>query len=87
MKKLHSLMMAYAAMGMMIPDMYGDSETVRRELTPQELAEIERVREQKTLERKKKQGLKEWNIQGIKVIALNHKNAVRKAGNIRKLLG
>ena len=69
-----------------------NSVTVRRviyaskELTPKELEEIKRVREQKTLERKKKQGLKEWSIQGIKVIALNRKNAERKAARIAELL-
>ena len=83
MKKLHSLMMMYAAMGAMMPDMYGTNEEIRRELTPAEIEEIERVREAKALERKKKKGLKEWNIQGIVVIALNHKNAVRKAGIIK----
>ena len=31
----------------------------------------------------KRQGLKEWNIDGIVVTALNKKNAVRKANNIR----
>lgn len=83
---MHKLLMMYAAMGMMMPDMYGTNEDIRRELTPSELEEIERLRKAKALERKKKQGLKEWDIDGIIVIALNHKNAVRKAGRIKELL-
>ena len=85
MKKLHSLMMMYAAMGAMMP-FSEHYEEAQRQLTPEELAEIERVREQKALERKKKNGLKEWNIDGIIVIALNKKNAVRKAERIKELL-
>lgn len=85
MKKLHSLMMMYAAMGAMMPfdDHYREAQ---RQLTPQELEKIERVRKSKALERKKNQGLKEWDTDGIKVIALNKKNAVRKAVRIKELL-
>ena len=78
-------MMMYAAMGCMMP-FSEHYEEAQRQLTPEELAEIERVREAKALQRKKNQGLKEWDIDGIKVIALNKKNAVRKAGHIKELL-
>ncbi|HYW34169.1 MAG TPA: hypothetical protein VE868_02075 [Balneolaceae bacterium] len=85
MKKLHSLMMMYAAMGAMMPfsEHYKEAQ---RQLTPQELEQIERLREEKALERKLKQGLKKWDINGICVIALNRKNAERKAEKIVALL-
>lgn len=85
MKKIAQLMMMFAAMGAMMPDSFG-GRNYREELTPEELAQIERVREQKALERKKQQGLKEFNIDGIKIWALNEKNAIRKAGKLRQKL-
>ena len=35
---------------------------------------------------KKKQGLKEFNIDGIRLLALNEKNAMRKATRIKQEL-
>ena len=85
MKKMAQLMMMFAAMGAMIPDSFS-GHNYREELTPEELAEIERVRLQKALERKKQQGLKEFNIDGIRIWALNEKNAVRKVGKLKQEL-
>jgi len=85
MKSLYKLAMMYALMGIMLPVEYGANST-NPPLTPEEMEEIRKIREQKALERAKKRGLKEWNIQGIKVIALNWKNAVRKAEKIRELI-
>lgn len=78
-------MMAYAAMGMMMP-FSEHYEEAQRQFTPEELEQIERVREEKALERKLKQGLKEFDINGIYVVALNRKNAERKAAKIVELL-
>jgi len=78
-------MMAFATMGAMMPDSFG-RQNYKEELTPEELAQIERVRLQKALERKKQQGLKEFNIDGIRIWALNEKNAVRKVGKLKQEL-
>lgn len=78
-------MMMYAAMGCMMPSSERYEEA-QKQLTSEELAEIERVRKAKALQRKKNQGLKEWSIDGVKVVALNKKNAVRKANRIKELI-
>ena len=85
MRKMAQLMMMFAAMGAMMPDLHG-GHNYREELTPEELAEIESARKRKALERRKQQGLKEFNIDGIKIWALNEKNAVRKVGKLKQEL-
>ena len=77
-------MMAYAMMGMFGPNYGGFGETMK--LTPEEIEELNRIRLKKQKEIKLSRGLKEWDIDGITVIALNKKNAIRKANNIKKLL-
>ena len=85
MKKMAQLMMMFAAMGAMMPDSFS-GHNYKEELTPEELEEIERVRRQNALKRKKKQGMKEFNIDGIKIWALNEKNAVRKVSKLKQEL-
>ena len=77
--------MAYAMMGMMMPDMYSSSSSRHAELTTEDLARIKEAREKNAIRRKLNQGLKGWDINGITVIALNKKNAIRKANNIKTL--
>lgn len=84
MSKAYALMMAYAMMGMLGPGPSNRAEDF--ELTPEEIENLNRVRTQKRKEIKLSKGLKEWNIDGITVIALNRKNAIRKADNIKKLM-
>ena len=82
MSKIYGLAMAYAMMGTLMPPwMRHDIE-----LTEEQKEYIKKIREEKAKERKLQRGLKEWNIDGIKVIALNEKNAIRKANKIKKLM-
>jgi hypothetical protein len=63
----------------------GDQIYIRREerkLSPEETTELNRLRD---IAIKKRQGLKEFDIDGIKVLALNKKNAIRKANKIKEL--
>ena len=68
------------------PEEYQPIKTAKRELTPEELEEIKKAYKEKEIERKKKRGLKEWDINGVRVIALNKKNAIRKYKNFIKRL-
>lgn len=54
------------------------------ELTQEEKEEVARVRQQKENERKKKQGLTLWYIRGVRVWALNSRNALRKVEKVLK---
>jgi len=74
-----NLMMSYALMGLMTQDGYKDKSINREEVTEEDLERFEEIRKQKQLEIKKKNGLKEFNIDGKKVFAINMKNAIRKA--------
>ena len=76
-----ALVMAMAYSGIMY-DM--GSNTPYWELTDEEKEEVKRVYEQRKTERMKKRGLKEFEIDGIKVLALNEKNAIRKINNLKK---
>jgi hypothetical protein len=63
----------------------GDQIYIRgeeRKLSPEETTELNRLRD---IAIKKRQGLKEFDIDGIKVLALNKKNAIRKANKIKEL--
>ena len=86
MKTMYQLMMAYAMMGMMLPEPYGTHKKIKQEVTPEELEEIKKIREKNVIKRKLKQGLKVWKINNIKVIALNRKNAVKKIKKIQKII-
>jgi hypothetical protein len=64
----------------------GDQIYIRgeeRKLSPEETTELNRLRD---IAIKKRQGLKEFDIDGIKVMALNKKNAIRKASKIKELI-
>ena len=74
-----NLMKSYALMGLMTQDGYKDKSINREEVTEEDLERFEEIRKQKQLEIKKKNGLKEFNIDGKKVFAINMKNAIRKA--------
>ena len=79
-------MLAFAAMGAFMPP--GRKGMYDEDLTPHEIDEIKKSREvwlkQRELERNKKRGLKEFEIDGIKILALNYKNAVRKVDRLKK---
>jgi len=86
MKKLYHLMMMYAMMGMSMPShLVSTDSPMFRELTPEELAHLARIRAQKHAERLKNKGLKEFTIDGITVMALNKKNALRRISKIIEL--
>lgn len=77
--KMYQMLMMMAMMGAMNPDMGQHYE----KLTPEDIAEIKRVYEQKKIERMKKRGMKEFSIDGFKVLALNEKNAIRKINKLK----
>lgn len=79
MNKAHQFLLMAAMMGGTIPFSKYNEEV----LTPEELKIIEKERKDFEIERKKEQGLKEFNIDGHRVLALNQKNAIRK---IKKLM-
>jgi hypothetical protein len=59
---------------------------IKLPLTQKEFEELEMIRKRKAKEILKKKGMKEFTFDGITVLSLNEKNAIRKIGNIKKLL-
>lgn len=86
MSKINEIAMMYAMMGMMVPDHIVSNHNYRKELTDEEIRILHQLREKKKHDLRLKRGLKEWDVDGIIVIALNKKNAVRKAKNIKRLI-
>jgi len=80
------LMMAFGAMGSMMPDSFDrkNHDHTEKELTPEQLAKIKRMKLLKDKERKKQQGLKEFEINGILVLALNEASAKKKVDKLSK---
>ena len=87
MKPSEKLYMMYAMMGMMgtIP-LSSSFDDKREKFTPEYIAELKRINEKNRKIRLLNKGLKEWDFEGIKVIALNYNNAVRKAKKIKELI-
>lgn len=56
----------------------------KEELTDEDIKKAKHYRNLKDIERKKRQGLRKYNAFGVKVWALNKKNAERKALKIIK---
>lgn len=84
-KGMVHLMMAFGAMGSMMPDSLQRSHSgTEKKLTPEQLARIKRMKLQKDAERKKQQGLKEFEINGILVLALNEASAKKKVDKLSK---
>lgn len=54
------------------------------ELTPEEREELKQISAQKRMEQLKKQGVKQWTIDGVTVVARDRRNAERKVNNILK---
>jgi hypothetical protein len=79
--KMYQMMLMYAMAGAMLSDPVGSN--YKEQLSPEELAEIERIRKLKALEIKEKKGLKYFIIDGIGIYALNHKNAMRKVSKLK----
>ncbi|MBS3776752.1 MAG: hypothetical protein KGY70_16260, partial [Bacteroidales bacterium] len=77
--------MSLALMGIMAEpkDFFDNEDEKPRELTEQEKEEIRRRYERKKLERMKRRGMKEFEINGVRVLALNYKNALRKYNNAK----
>ena len=58
-----------------------------KKLSKEEALELKRINEEKRNRVLLNKELKEWTIDGITVIALNRKNAIRKIENIKKQFG
>lgn len=83
-KSMYQTLMSFALMGAMF-----DSDSGRRfsqELTPADLEYFKELAKRKQKEIKLQTGCKEFTIDGITVIALNEKNAIRKVNAIKKQL-
>jgi hypothetical protein len=75
MSKMYQMLLGLAMMGAMFENPILNES---HELTDEERESIKQIRLKKALKRKKQHGLKEYNIDGIKIWALNEKNAMRK---------
>ena len=65
---------------------FGVSRQDYDSLTDAEKAELEERTKVKYKSVLLKKGIKEWNIDGVTVLAINEKNAQRKAKNIKEQL-
>lgn len=80
MSKSHfKTLMAFAMMGIMLSD---PSMGHRFEITQEELEKLKQIAALKRKQRLLERGVKEWNINGIIVLARDDKNAKRKVENI-----
>ena len=80
--EMYKMMLMMAMMG----SMSSPGSHHWEELTAEDIAEIKRVREASKLNRMKKRGMKEWDMDGFTVLALNEKNAIRKINNLKDKL-
>ena len=80
----YGMLLGLMAMGVMSSDPslggYYDS------LSPDEIKDLERRREQNRIKQLKSQGVKEWTIDGFTVWARDEKNAMRKVNNAKKFI-
>lgn len=77
-----TLMMG-ACVGLVMPDVYHHG--FEEKLTPEEERELKKLKAEKAKERLKQRGVKEWDIEGYKVWAINKKNAIRKVEKLKKI--
>ena len=82
-RKMYQMMMSFAMMGMMFDYLPMDHKF---DLTEEDLKYLNEAAQQKRKERLLQRGAKEWNIDGIIVIARNLKNAKRKVNNFLQKL-
>jgi len=75
-------LMALAMDGSFSSNFGGQFMKGKKDLTPEEFERLKALNEQKRKELLLKKGMKEWDINGIKILALNRKNAERKVANI-----
>jgi len=78
--QMYKLMLMYAMAGIFNSPHKSNSDFY---LSEDERAELKKIKENKIIELKRK-GLKEFNIDGHIVYAINEKNAIRKAKAIIK---
>ena len=76
--------MAYMAMGMMGSSLIAESEY--NHLTDGQKENLIKMAKERYRLILLKKGVREWNMDGITVLALNEKNAKRKANNIKQKL-
>ena len=82
-RKIYETLSAFALAGTFsgsLPNNYYE------ELTPEERGCLEKRIAEKRLQVLKKKGIKEWDIEGVTIYALNKRNAERKYNNIMKQL-
>lgn len=88
-KKLLRILPYLFASGMAISDIFSFNEE-NYDLSPEELKYKRELEKKLNLAKKRERllsrGLSEFEIDGIKVIALNYKNALRKINNLKKLI-
>lgn len=83
-----ALYSAYLATTLMfMGDMNSNSRTpIPKELTDEDIIRIKKQRERKNQQLLLRQGLKIFNIEGIDIVAFNHKNALRKYNQAKQRL-
>ena len=79
-----SMMLALAMASIVGGEGMPMSSYKRRPLTDEEKAEMERANQEKENQRKLKQGLKLFEIDNIKIYALNEKSAKKKYNKLNK---
>ena len=78
------MLLAYASASMGDREGMTLSSFIRSHLTDEEMAEMERAGQEKENQRKLKQGLKLFEINNIKIYALNEKSAKKKYNKLNK---
>ena len=78
------MLLAYASASMGDREGMTLSSFIRSHLTDEEMAEMERASQEKENQRKLKQGLKLFEINNIKIYALNEKSAKKKYNKLNK---
>jgi hypothetical protein len=76
-------MITYAMVGVMMP-YHGVHKRYTDLLTDEEKEDIKKVYDQKAIMIKKERGMREFEVEGVVVLALNHRNALRKAKNMKE---
>ena len=84
-RKLYDLMLMYGMAGFFaLPGMAVNDNKAYSDLTDEEKRNLEKFYKEKRKELLIKKGLKEFEIEGIKILALNKKNAIKKFKNLLK---
>ena len=82
--KSKAMLMALALAGMMDSTLMGQPFGSSPDLTKEDYDELLRIAKANRDKRLLQKGCKEFFVEGISVIALNEKNAIRKVKNIQK---